>query len=967
LDIEKLLRHRPFVRALARRLVRDEARADDLVQETYLTALRSPPRHEGALKAWLAAVVRNLARTQNRAEWRRTKHERKQPVDGGRAEPRALPSAEEALERATWHQRLVEATMALDEPYRSTLLLRYFEELDSTEIARIQGVPAATVRTRIRRGVERLRSELDQNTPGGRSAWVPALLLLAKAPGGIATTAADGAGRSTGLSIPITAAVATAVVVVAVALWSVLPGSDSSGSDRRREGRSIGTPARAEPMAPDAPVYIPAPETGHQLEVLVLDQGRPADAANVVLGRTPRHPWSVIPSGAWRPVDRGVADRNGRVNFGGLEGGYVRIAAWRTGRARTLGYVWLPQQLPHAVVVELQPQTRHRLSVTSAASGEPIPQARVWLEEQGGGPREPGPELAQTAWDGIAELNGIGVKADLNVTVTAPGYRDARVRMPVEAIALEPMNRFVRWPLVSDVPGGTRDVVRPHGGRPAPASWSDGMLQVGPIPAADWPEHWVLLGDGRFARIEAERGMTHGEPLQFVEPVRLTVDLHDTAGQPVAGVRLKLADVATGTHLYEQRETWADDLGRSVVPVYARDPVRVLYRETTGTQWRTLRTFDPAQGDARADVRLPRARILRLRILGASEHVEEGGWALYVGREPMKPVRWQDGTWTVPLRQWSSEGRAVVHLLAMGFEPVTRTFERGEGDQEFQWPIRLLPACDLSVHVRRAYADQPFRLVLMGGASQRGPGRYALGIGPDGVARDATVPAGTHRILDLVSGESSAPFLAPAGGTVDVTFDLSDDRPVLTGRLDAPMGFAFESVRFEARPGGPVPIARDGSFVVAWPEQGGVELIVETDELVTRRTYVPNPVDDLRIALAPIASGNCLLDIEPEAVGSGATKPRVVATAPDGRVVSVEARVDGRVLRFAGLEPGRWDLMVDLPGRAPATVYRRGRATWLLNSWSRHRRWRRRATNGRCGPPEKPRSSCPASVQGRFA
>jgi len=50
-DIETLLSHRPFVRALARRLVRDEARAEDVVQETWLAALRRPPRHAGALRA----------------------------------------------------------------------------------------------------------------------------------------------------------------------------------------------------------------------------------------------------------------------------------------------------------------------------------------------------------------------------------------------------------------------------------------------------------------------------------------------------------------------------------------------------------------------------------------------------------------------------------------------------------------------------------------------------------------------------------------------------------------------------------------------------------------------------------------------------------------------------------------------------------------------------------------------------
>ena len=72
-------------------------------------------------------------------------------------------------------------------PHRSntrspTLLLRYFEDLDSKRIAEMQGVPAATVRTRVKRGLERLRSRLDEKTDGGRRAWMAGLILLAKPP-----------------------------------------------------------------------------------------------------------------------------------------------------------------------------------------------------------------------------------------------------------------------------------------------------------------------------------------------------------------------------------------------------------------------------------------------------------------------------------------------------------------------------------------------------------------------------------------------------------------------------------------------------------------------------------------------------------------------------------------------------------------------------------------------------------------
>ena len=219
MDIEKLLTHRPFVRALARSLVRDDARADDLVQDTYLTAMKNPPRHSRSLRAWLGAIVRNLARTQNRAEWRRTKHERIRPTKETEIGVRALPSPEETLEKATWHQRLVDAAMTLDEPYRTTLLMRYFEELDSSEIARLQGVPAATVRTRVRRGLERLRVRLDQSSPGGRAKWMAGLLLLARPPGeavAASTVAATAVRARAPVAWGVPAAVAAVVLVVGV-------------------------------------------------------------------------------------------------------------------------------------------------------------------------------------------------------------------------------------------------------------------------------------------------------------------------------------------------------------------------------------------------------------------------------------------------------------------------------------------------------------------------------------------------------------------------------------------------------------------------------------------------------------------------------------------------------------------------------------------------------------------------------
>ena len=63
LSADTLLEHEPFVRAVVRGLVSDEGRVQDVLQETWLRALGRGPQSPGSLRAWLARVARNLARS----------------------------------------------------------------------------------------------------------------------------------------------------------------------------------------------------------------------------------------------------------------------------------------------------------------------------------------------------------------------------------------------------------------------------------------------------------------------------------------------------------------------------------------------------------------------------------------------------------------------------------------------------------------------------------------------------------------------------------------------------------------------------------------------------------------------------------------------------------------------------------------------------------------------------------------
>lgn len=200
-DPDRLLEHVQWVRSLAFHLVHDDARADDLTQETLLAALEAPPK--GNVRAWMAKVLRYRRSTQHRADSRRLRREQTA------ATPESLPSTSDVMERAELQRNLVEAVFSLRDPFRTTIVLRYFEGLDSDAIARQQRVSPATVRSRLKRGRDLLREKLDADF-GDRRTWSLAMLpLFTSRPDSITTAAASAAGSST-----LTGALAGGVILM---------------------------------------------------------------------------------------------------------------------------------------------------------------------------------------------------------------------------------------------------------------------------------------------------------------------------------------------------------------------------------------------------------------------------------------------------------------------------------------------------------------------------------------------------------------------------------------------------------------------------------------------------------------------------------------------------------------------------------------------------------------------------------
>lgn len=123
LSAETLLEHDSFVRAVARGLLGGEHEGADVAQETWMRALGGGPREPGALRGWLGRVASNLARDRRRSATRRALREER--VARGEAQE----SVAAAFERLSLQRDVVAAILALDEPYRGVVLLRYFHEL----------------------------------------------------------------------------------------------------------------------------------------------------------------------------------------------------------------------------------------------------------------------------------------------------------------------------------------------------------------------------------------------------------------------------------------------------------------------------------------------------------------------------------------------------------------------------------------------------------------------------------------------------------------------------------------------------------------------------------------------------------------------------------------------------------------------------------------------------------------------
>ncbi len=213
-------------------------------------AHEKPPRPDQPLRPWLGRVVKNLFRMQLRGDGRRLRREQ---IDADLLASETAATTEELLHRVEAQRRLVELVQALEEPMRTTLLLHYYEGLSSAEIARRLQIPAGTVRWRLKTGLDRLRSRLDESY-GRRALWMAALTPTLR---GLPPMNPMTPLLKTGLLVTLGVA-ATAAVIVAThhatraSSAAPVPAPRAALPRRQRWRQLSGRPRRIRPHPPEA-------------------------------------------------------------------------------------------------------------------------------------------------------------------------------------------------------------------------------------------------------------------------------------------------------------------------------------------------------------------------------------------------------------------------------------------------------------------------------------------------------------------------------------------------------------------------------------------------------------------------------------------------------------------------------------------------------------------------------------------
>lgn len=138
------------------RILGSESDAEEAVQETFVRVWRSArqyDRNKAGVGSWVLSITRNLCIDEIR---RRRRRAPELPSLDGALEMASADRTDLEAERAVIGAQVREALQGLTSEQRSSIELVYYHGLSSQEVGRILGVPAPTVRSRLRLGLLKL-------------------------------------------------------------------------------------------------------------------------------------------------------------------------------------------------------------------------------------------------------------------------------------------------------------------------------------------------------------------------------------------------------------------------------------------------------------------------------------------------------------------------------------------------------------------------------------------------------------------------------------------------------------------------------------------------------------------------------------------------------------------------------------------------------------------------------------------
>jgi RNA polymerase sigma-70 factor (ECF subfamily) len=564
--------HSRRLHRLARRLLSDPSAAEDVVQETWIAALKRAQRSSLPSGAWMLRVLRNLVYQGHRREAFR--RERIQNL------VRELPP-NAAQDLAGLDDcdadRLNAALATLTPEQREAIALRFGEGLPPRSIARRLGMPVKTVDSRLARGLARLRAQLGRRRDSRRLA--PAAFCL----GSRAQRARVWTSRMAWSALAIACAGLVAALLVlrragapptsalaAVPTPSNAPVEALVRSSTDSAGRSALANQPAVPLTPTTVGSDPPDEAPHWVRYsgrVVSTDGAPVGGAEVVFraGRMLTYPNGVRAfalESPQSPEHTCAADENGRFE--------LDVPPTTSGRLAARGSGWSPLTADLLVedpsrerVLFVAPHYRVRGRVRFE-DGSPVAGAQVRLDA----PAE--------FWDLLPPVSGAFVPVEPFSTTDRAGrfelpggycFEGARAiatrgDLAPTSIELTRTGETLEIVIARPAPAGTLLVGRVFDGdgdRPAPYAW---VSCGGALASAD--ENGVfrleLDDNGRWAPIQAValgRGSTTIYPatesgwMAGAPPVALRVRkgvrgvsgrVLDAGGHPVPGARVWIVD-----------------------------------------------------------------------------------------------------------------------------------------------------------------------------------------------------------------------------------------------------------------------------------------------------------------------------------------------------------------------------------------------------------------------------------------